>query len=83
MPWTSALREEMLYLVNEVTEELGLTTLLISHLPQEACLVGGRVILIEQGEVIAHEPVSVLSQPEPHALFSNYLGVGVSSRSTI
>ncbi|WP_409419837.1 ATP-binding cassette domain-containing protein [Marinomonas sp. RS-M-Aa-14] len=78
-----ALREEMLYLVNEVTEELGLTTLLISHLPQEACLVGGRVILIEQGEVIAHEPVSVLSQIEPHVLFSNYLGVGVSSRSTI
>ena len=70
-----ALREEMLYLVNEVTLELGLTTLLVSHLPQEASLVGGRVILIEQGEITAHEPVSVLSQAEAHPLFSRYLGV--------
>ncbi|WP_421855313.1 ATP-binding cassette domain-containing protein [Marinomonas sp.] len=70
-----ALREEMLYLVNDVTQELSLTTLLVSHLPQEATLVGGRVILIEQGCITAHEPVSVLSQTEPHPLFSRYLGV--------
>ncbi|WP_369922654.1 ATP-binding cassette domain-containing protein [Marinomonas polaris] len=70
-----ALREEMLYLVNDVTLELGLTTLLVSHLPQEASLVGGRVILIEQGRVTAYEPVSVLSQIEPHPLFSRYLGM--------
>ncbi|NLQ16510.1 ATP-binding cassette domain-containing protein [Marinomonas sp. M1K-6] len=76
-----ALREEMLHLVNEVTLELGLTTLLVSHLPQEASLVGGQVILIEQGRVVAHEPVSVLSQPEPHPLFSQYLGA--SRHSTI
>ncbi|NVK73194.1 MAG: ATP-binding cassette domain-containing protein [Oceanospirillaceae bacterium] len=69
-----ALREEMLYLVNDVTSELGLTTLLVSHLPQEASLVGGQVLLVERGCVIAHEPVSVLSQTEPHPLFSRYLG---------
>ncbi|RBP81749.1 ATP-binding cassette domain-containing protein [Marinomonas rhizomae] len=70
-----SLREEMLYLVNEVTLELGLTTLLVSHLPQEASLVGGRVILIEQGCITAHEPVSVLSQSKVHPLFSRYLGL--------
>lgn len=75
-----ALREEMLYLVNDVTHELGLTTLLVSHLPQEASLVGGRVMLIENGQVVAHEPTSVLSEKECHPLFSHYLGV--SSRST-
>lgn len=70
-----ALREEMLHLVNDVTQELGLTTLLVSHLPKEASLVGGRVILIEQGRITAHEAVSVLSQAEPHPLFSRYFGV--------
>jgi thiamine transport system ATP-binding protein len=76
-----SLREEMLHLVNEVTVEFGLTTLLVSHLPYEASLVGGRVILIEQGRIAAHEPVSVLSQLDPHPLFLNYLGL--SGRSTI
>lgn len=74
-----ALREEMLYLVNDVTQEFGLTTLLVSHLPHEASLVGGRVILVEGGRVVAHEPASVLAQEKPHPLFSNYLGM--SSRS--
>ncbi|QRV23183.1 ATP-binding cassette domain-containing protein [Marinomonas foliarum] len=70
-----ALREEMLHLVNDVTQELELTTLLVSHLPREATLVGGRVILIERGCVTAHESVSVLSQAEPHPLFFRYFGV--------
>lgn len=69
-----SLREEMLYLVKEVTEELSLTTLLVSHLPQEASLVGGNVLLIEQGKVVAHEPVSVLSQTPAHPLFVDYFG---------
>lgn len=76
-----SLREEMLYLVNDVTQELGLTTLLISHLPQEASLIGGRVILIEQGRVVAHDSVTVLSQSDPHPLFSHYLGVSRHSTS--
>jgi thiamine transport system ATP-binding protein len=70
----------MLYLVNDVTQELGLTTLLISHLPREASLVGGRVILIEGGRVVAHESVSVLDQENAPPLFSDYLGA--SHRST-
>lgn len=68
-----SLREEMLHLVDQVTLELELTTLLVSHLPQEASLVGGHVILIEHGQIVAHEPVSVLSG-EDHGHFSRYLG---------
>ncbi|PYF81723.1 thiamine transport system ATP-binding protein [Marinomonas alcarazii] len=73
-----SLREEMLYLVNDVTQELGLTTLLVSHLPSEATLVGGRVILIEQGRITAHEDVSVLSETGFHPHFSRYFGVSNS-----
>ena len=69
-----ALREEMLQLVAEVTAEYGLTTLLVSHLPQEALLVGGRVVLIEGGRVAAHEPVEVLQQPQKIAAFAEYFG---------
>lgn len=74
-----ALREEMLGIVKEVTEELSLTTLLVSHLPQEASLIGGRVMLIEQGEIVAHEPVSVLTQSSIHPGFANYFGVSGSA----
>jgi thiamine transport system ATP-binding protein len=74
-----ALREEMLYLVREVTEELSLTTLLVSHLPQEASLIGGKVILIEKGKVVAHEPVSVLNQTPAHSSFLHYFGVSSHS----
>ncbi|MCB5161938.1 ATP-binding cassette domain-containing protein [Marinomonas algarum] len=68
------LREEMLYLVKDMTGELGLTTLLVSHLPQEAMLSGGKVLLIEKGQVTAHESVAVLSQTEVHPLFAGYFG---------
>ncbi|MGR0277894.1 thiamine ABC transporter ATP-binding protein [Marinomonas dokdonensis] len=69
-----ALREEMLQLVAKVTEEYDLTTLLVSHLPQEALLVGGRVVLIEKGKVAAHESVDVLQQPQKIAAFAEYFG---------
>lgn len=69
-----ALREEMLFLVKEVTENFALTTLLVSHLPNEASLVGGKVILIESGKVAAHEPVEVLQMSQYHPAFERYLG---------
>jgi thiamine transport system ATP-binding protein len=70
-----ALREEMLYLVNDVTLELGLTTLLVSHLPQEASLIGGRVILIDKGGIVAHEAASKLLSDVLPEVFSKYFGL--------
>ena len=68
-----ALRESMVKLIGDLTQELSLTTLLVSHLPQEALLVGGRVLLIEKGRVAAHQAVSVLeSADERHPAFSGY-----------
>ncbi|RBO83198.1 ATP-binding cassette domain-containing protein [Marinomonas aquiplantarum] len=76
-----ALREEMLFLVKQVTEDFSLTTLLVSHLPSEALLVGGRVILIEQGRVVAHEAADVLDSAQTPIAFTQYLGESKSSTS--
>ncbi|BFM49344.1 ATP-binding cassette domain-containing protein [Marinomonas sp. THO17] len=68
------LREEMLFLVKEVTESLTLTTLLVSHLPSEASLVGGKVMIIESGKVAAHDTMEVLQGRQDHVAFERYLG---------
>ncbi|MCV2401417.1 ATP-binding cassette domain-containing protein [Marinomonas sp. C2222] len=73
-----ALREEMLYLVNDVTNEFSLTTLLVTHLPQEASLVGGRVLLIKGGRVLAHEEATILKQASLPPLFADYFGASTS-----
>lgn len=68
-----ALREEMLTLVNEVTERFEMTTLLVSHMPSEAVFIGGKVMLIEKGRVMANEDASVLSHGQVPDAFSRYL----------
>ena len=69
------LREEMLDVVQEVTHRLGLTTVLVSHLPQEALVLGGDVLLIDGGQVRAHDSAQVLRLSNPPAAWSRYLGV--------
>ncbi|MEL0636117.1 ATP-binding cassette domain-containing protein [Marinomonas sp. TI.3.20] len=69
------LREEMLALVHNVTEQFQLTTVLVSHMPSEALLVGGRVMLIAGGRVVAHESADVLASKSLPDAFSNYLGL--------
>ncbi|REG86996.1 ATP-binding cassette domain-containing protein [Marinomonas pollencensis] len=69
------LREEMLNLVNTVTQQFQLTTVLVSHLPAEALQVGGQVMLIAGGRVVAHEEASVLASDLLPETFSRYLGV--------
>lgn len=69
-----ALRQEMLLLIKKVTEEYQLTTLLVSHLPQEALLVGGRFMLIRQGKVVLHERVDVLESSKATPVLQDYLG---------
>ncbi|GAB3480830.1 thiamine ABC transporter ATP-binding protein [Marinomonas epiphytica] len=69
-----ALRQEMLLLIKKVTEEYQLTTLLVSHLPQEARLVGGRFLLIRQGKVVLHDRVEVLESSKVTPVLQDYLG---------
>lgn len=74
-----SLREDMLLLVSELTRDLGLTTLLISHHPQEAKLAGGELILIETGKVLQQGSVSLLDNPEEGSPLIRYLGKGHTS----
>lgn len=67
------LRMDMMQLVKELTEQLSLTTLLVSHLPEEVKQIGGRFLLIEKGEIILHEPVSALSKTSLSAPLQRYL----------
>lgn len=68
------LREEMLRLVHDVTQQFQLTTVFVSHLPSEALLVGGRVMLISGGRVVAHEKAEILNSTRLPETFSHYLG---------
>lgn len=59
-----SLRAQMLMLVAELTQQLGLTTLIVSHLPDEAKMLGGQFLLIEQGRIALQDDVTVLSRAE-------------------
>lgn len=68
-----SLRSQMLGLVSELTQQLKLTCLIVSHLPEEAKLVGGQLLLIEKGKVVLHDDVDVLNQVEKSTVLSRYL----------
>ena len=68
-----SLRAQMLLLVSELTEQLGLTSLIVSHLPEEAKLVGGRIVLIEQGKIVLQDNVEVLNSVESSSSLMKYL----------
>ncbi len=69
-----SLREEMLVLVDDVTTRFGLTTLLVSHVPSEAAFLGGRVMLIEKGQIAFHEKIKTLSSDDIPEAFLRYFG---------
>lgn len=69
-----ALRHEMLQLVSELTATLSLTTLLISHHPDEAITVGGEIVLIDGGRIVSQGGVDLLQNEALNAPISRYLG---------
>ena len=71
-----SLRAEMLQLVAELTHTLQLTTLLVSHYPQEAKLAGGHIALIENGRVATYATVDTLDCAEVGSPLALYLGQG-------
>lgn len=68
-----SLRMNMLLLVNELTEQLGLTTLLVSHLPDDVKRVGGQLLLIESGQIVLQDDASILSKAQYPAALEKYL----------
>ena len=67
------LRAEMLDLVARIREEQGATLLIVTHAPEDARRIAGRVVLVEGG--VAHAPVATerLFADPPPAL-TDYLG---------
>ena len=67
------LRAEMLDLVARIREEQGATLLIVTHSPEDARRIAGRVVLVEGG--VAHAPVATerLFADPPPAL-TDYLG---------
>lgn len=56
------LRMEMLQLVSDVTKKLGLTTLLVSHLPDEIKRVKAGLVLVDNGKVVLQNSTDILYQ---------------------
>ena len=69
-----SLREDMLLLVADLTRDLGLITLLISHHPHEAKLAGGNIILIDAGRAPEQGSAMALDNPRENSALARYLG---------
>ncbi len=68
-----SLRMDMLELVGDLTEQLNLTTLLVSHLPNEIKQVKGGLLLINNGKIVLHTKTQVFHQNKLPNLLQNYL----------
>lgn len=69
------LREDMLHLIRQLTEEHNWTTLMVTHAPSDALLLGGRVLLVEAGQITAYEESTVLEAGHnKREAFLGYLG---------
>lgn len=68
-----ALRAEMLALVREVARDTGALVLMVTHDPEDARALGGKLAFVADG--VVHPPVEtgkLLNEPPPEVL--NYLG---------
>ncbi|SBS25037.1 Thiamine import ATP-binding protein ThiQ [Marinomonas aquimarina] len=69
------LRSDMLHLIKTLTEQYQWTTIMVTHSPMDAILLGGQVLLVEEGKVAAQVPASVLRDPPSDSPFNRYLHV--------
>ncbi|TBR43198.1 ATP-binding cassette domain-containing protein [Marinomonas agarivorans] len=67
------LRMDMMLLVKELTQQLSLTTLLVSHFPDEVKTIGGQFLLIEGGSVVLQDSVELLSAENIPVALHTYL----------
>lgn len=71
-----ALREDMVDLVMSVHKERGMTVVFVTHQPEDARRIGGNLLFLERGTVVAAgETATFFDQNGPEA-FRNYVGTG-------
>lgn len=69
-----ALRKEMLRLIKQLNRTENTTVLMVTHSPEDALEIADNIILIEQGRIILHAPVSILQQHDAPRSVQQYLG---------
>lgn len=69
------LRQDMLDLVVELHKSRGLTTLMVSHHPEDARRAAGRTAFIANGRILAIAPTAELFAGTRHREIAEYLGV--------
>ena len=69
-----ALRGDMADLVGELHAETGMTTLLVTHSPEDALRIAPRLVFIDGGRIAADGPTAKLLGPEGPATVAAYVG---------
>jgi thiamine transport system ATP-binding protein len=71
-----ALREDMVDLVMSVHRERGMTVVFVTHQPEDARRIGGNLLFLEQGKVIAAGKTEEFFGKNGPEAFRNYIGTG-------
>ena len=69
-----ALRDDMLDLLANLHAKSGMTTLFVTHQPDDARRIARSVIFIEEGRVAASGPAQVFFGPDAPDAFRRYTG---------
>ena len=69
-----ALRGDMADLVGELHVEAGMTTLLVTHSPEDALRIAPRLVFIEEGRIAADGPTAKLLGPDGPEMVAAYAG---------
>lgn len=73
-----ALRFELLTLLRQQTDQLGLTVLMVTHHPEEAARIADQIIFIHNGTIVEHGDKTTLIHPRSKELIA-YLGTNAIS----
>jgi thiamine transport system ATP-binding protein len=69
-----ALRREMLELVRDLHAEKKMTILMVTHQPQDARAIAGRIAFVEDGRIAAFAPTPDMFSPDAPEAFRAYVG---------
>jgi thiamine transport system ATP-binding protein len=69
-----ALRGEMVELVRSLAAKTGMTIVFVTHQPEDARALAGRIIFLVDGAVAADGPAEIFFEPDAPAVFTDYAG---------
>ncbi|MFD1384284.1 ATP-binding cassette domain-containing protein [Rhodanobacter aciditrophus] len=74
------LRSDMLHLIKDLTDQYDWTTIMVTHSPGDVALLGGQVILVEAGKVVAQADAKILHEMPVNSPFNRYLQVSTREK---